>query len=41
VVESQLALWRRAAEYLDQFRQDKSLMLLLGHELPRAFSPRA
>jgi hypothetical protein len=44
MVESLLALWAAGgerAEELDQFRQDKALALLLGHDLPWAFSPRA
>jgi len=44
MVESLLAMWAAGggrAEDLDQFRQDKALALLLGHELPWAFSPRA
>ena len=44
MVESLLALWAAGgerAEDLDQFRQDKALALLLGHDLPWAFSPRA
>ena len=43
-VESLLAMWAAGgerAEDLDQVRQDKELALLLGHELPWAFSPRA
>ena len=37
MVESLLAMWAAGgerAEDLDQFRQDKALALLLGHELP-------
>src|SRR5271166_2064555 len=44
MVESLLAIWAAGgerAEDLDQFRQDKALALLLSHELPWAFSPRA
>jgi hypothetical protein len=44
MAESLLALWAAGgerAEDLDQFRQDKALTLLLGHDLPWAFSPRA
>jgi hypothetical protein len=43
-VESLLAMWAAGgerAEDFDQFRQDKALALLLGHEVPWAFSPRA
>ena len=39
MVESLLAMWAAGgerAEDLDQFRQDKALALLLGHELPAA-----
>jgi hypothetical protein len=44
MAESLLALWAAGgerAEDLDQFRQDKAPALLLGHDLPWAFSPRA
>ena len=44
MAESLLALWAAGderAEDLEQFRQDKALALLLGHDLPWAFSPRA
>jgi hypothetical protein len=43
MVESLLALWAAGgerAEDLDQFRQDKALALLLGHELPAAQTAR-
>jgi len=43
VVESLLAMWAAGgerAEDLDQFRQDKALALLLGHELPAAQTAR-
>jgi len=43
VVESLLAMWAAGgerAEDLDQFRQDKALVLLLGHELPAAQTAR-
>src|ERR1700746_3650823 len=43
VVESQLAMWATGGERtedLDQFRQDKALALLLGHELPAAQTAR-
>ena len=43
MVESLLALWAAGgerAEDLDQFRQDKALMLLLGHDLPAAQTAR-
>jgi hypothetical protein len=39
MVESLLSLWAAGgerAEDLDQFRQDKALALLLGHDLPAA-----
>jgi hypothetical protein len=39
MVESLMALWAAGgeqAEDLDQFRQDKALALLLGHDLPAA-----
>jgi len=39
MVESLLAMWAAGgerAEDLDQFRQDKALALLLGHDLPAA-----
>jgi hypothetical protein len=41
--ESLLALWAAGverAEDLDQFRQDKALTLLLGHDLPAAQTAR-
>jgi hypothetical protein len=44
MAESLLAMWATGGERagdLDQFRQDQALALLLGHELPWAFSPRA
>jgi hypothetical protein len=44
MAESLLALWANGGERtedLDQFRQDKALRLLFGHDLPWAFSPRA
>jgi hypothetical protein len=43
MVESLLAMWAAGgerAEDLDQFRQEKALALLLGHELP-AHKPHA
>ena len=43
MVESLLAMWAAGgerAEDLDQFRQDKALALLLGHELPAAQTAR-
>src|ERR1700722_13762482 len=42
MVESLLAMWAggERAEDLDQFRQDKALALLLGHELPAAQTAR-
>ena len=43
MVESLLAMWAAGgerAEDLDQFRQDKALALLLGHELPAARTAR-
>ena len=43
MVESLLAIWAAGgerAEDLDQFRQDKALALLLGHELPAAQTAR-
>jgi len=43
MVESLLALWAAGgerAEDLDQFRQDKALALLLGHDLPAAQTAR-
>jgi hypothetical protein len=43
MVESLLAMWAAGgerAEDLDQFRQDKALVLLLGHELPAAQTAR-
>ena len=43
MVESVLAMWAAGgerAEDLDQFRQDKALALLLGHELPAAQTAR-
>jgi hypothetical protein len=43
MVESLLAMWAAGgerAEELDQFRQDKALALLLGHELPAAQTAR-
>src|SRR5260370_2136550 len=43
MVESLLALWAAGgerAEDLDEFRQDKALALLLGHELPAAQTAR-
>ena len=43
MVESLLAMWAAGgerAEDLDQFRQDKALALLLGHDLPAAQTAR-
>src|SRR5205085_2760101 len=43
MVESLLAMWATGGERtedLDQFRQDKALALLLGHELPAAQTAR-
>ena len=43
MAESLLALWAAGgerAEDLDQFRQDKALTLLLGHDLPAAQTAR-
>ena len=40
MVEKHWRSGRRAAEDLDQFRQDKALALLLGHELPWAHTAR-
>jgi hypothetical protein len=43
MVEGLLAMWAAGgerAEDLDQFRQDKALALLLGHELPAAQTAR-
>ena len=43
MVESLMALWAAGgerAEDLDQFREDKALALLLGHELPAAQTAR-
>ena len=43
MAESLLALWAAGgdrAEDLDQFRQDKALALLLGHDLPAAQTAR-
>ena len=43
MVESLLAMWAAGgerAEDLDQFRQDKALTLLLGHDLPAAQTAR-
>src|SRR5260370_9318347 len=43
MVESLLALWAAGgerAEDLDEFRQDKALALLLGHDLPAAQTAR-
>src|ERR1700674_398477 len=43
MVESLLAMWAAGgerAEDLDQFRQDKAVALLLGHELPAAQTAR-
>jgi hypothetical protein len=43
MVESLLAMWAAGgerAEDLDQYRQDKALMLVLGHELPAAHTAR-
>src|SRR5437588_4483192 len=43
VVESLLAMWAAGgerAEDLDQFRQDKALAVLLGHDLPAAQTAR-
>jgi hypothetical protein len=43
MVESLLAMWAAGgerAEDLDQFRQDKALAVLLGHELPAAQTAR-
>jgi hypothetical protein len=39
MAESRLALWAvgdERAQDLDQFRQDKALTMLLGHDLPAA-----
>ena len=43
MVESLLAMWAAGGERtedLDQFRQDKALAMLLGHELPAAQTAR-